>query len=835
METLFTDLRYGIRTLLKNKGVTFVAVISLAAGIGANSAIFSLVNSILLRPRPVASPEQLVELWAGDRDTPYETLSYPSYLEFRARSEVFTGLAAYGIGHQFKLRGVDDVDQVWGEIVSGNYFDVLGVPALVGRTFAAEEDSVPSRNPVVVIAHGLWQRRFNADPGIIGKTITVNNQPLTVVGVAPPQFTGMLRGLACEIWVPAMVMPLLDPAHGRYLLTRDSKWATLVGRLKPGVSLERARSRFEVLSKEMQRNYPDEWLKDRGTEKREVRVSVLPESEVRVHPSMRPVAYALAALLFAIVDLVLLIACMNLASMLFARAVVRRGEIAVRLALGAGRFRILRQLLTESVLLALIAGAIGIVAAIWGLHLLVALMPPLPEGMRLALDVQLDWRVVAYTVVFATITGLLFGLAPALNATRSALSSVLKDDSTALTARHRKSGVRLWLVVGQVAFSLLLLIGAGLVLRSLEKVRPTRLGFASGNVVVAPISLDEISYDRHAGQQFYERLSERIAVLPGVRAVSLVEGMPGGFMSRQRRSTEIEGYKPSAHEDMEIDASYTGPGHFTAVQMPFVQGRDFDSRDRDGAPCVAIVNEVFAQRYLGGSALGKHLAKYDGSREQRQNCAIVGVIRDKGWQALEKEVRPFFAMPVLQSNYRRMTLMVHTDAAPSSLTPAVRRTIRELDARMPANDVQTLDQYFSVGLFPFRLLGIVIGGCGLLALFLATVGLYGVLSYSVAQRRREVGVRLALGALHADILKLVVGQGMGLVGYGLAAGALLSFALTRVLTSLPLNTELLFGVSATDSLTFVGVTMLLALVALVACFLPARKAANVDPMIALRS
>jgi putative ABC transport system permease protein len=818
METLLTDLRYSVRTLLKSKGVTLVAVISLAAGIGANSAIFSLVNSILLRPRPVASPEQLVELYAGDRDTPYETLSYPSYLEFRERNQVFTGLAAYGLAFQFKIRGADDVEQVWGEVVSGNYFDVLGVPAFAGRTFAAEEDSVPGRNPVVVIAHGLWVRRFNADPGIIGKTINVNNQPLTVVGVAPPQYTGMLRGLACEIWVPAMVMPLLDPARGRYLLTRDSKWATLVGRLKPDVTLERARSRFDVLSKEMQRNYPDEWLKERGSEKREMRVSVLPESEVRVHPSMRPVAYALAVLLFAIVDLVLLIACMNLASMLFARAVVRRGEIAVRLALGAGRFRILRQLLTESVLLALVSGAVGIVAAIWGLHMLVAFMPPLPEGMRIALDVQLDWRVVAYTLVFATITGLLFGLAPALHATRSALSSVLKDDSTALTTRHRKSGVRLWLVVGQVAFSLLLLIGAGLVLRSLEKVRPTRLGFTSSNIVVAPISLDEVNTDRRAAHQFYERLSERIAAIPGVRAVSLVEGMPGGFMSRTRRSTEIEGYVPSAREDMEIDASYVGPGHFTSVKMPFVQGRDFDSRDRDGAPCVAIVNEVFARRYLAGSALGKHLAKYEGARDQRQNCAIVGVISDNGW-----------------SRNLRMTLMVHAEAAPASLTPAVRRTIRELDPRMPVNDVQTLDQYFSVGLFPFRLLGVVIGGCGLLALFLATVGLYGVLSYSVAQRRREVGVRLALGALHGDILKLVVGQGMGLVGYGLAAGALLSFALTRVLTSLPLNTELLFGVSATDSLTFAGVTMLLALVALVACYLPARRAAKVDPMVALRN
>ncbi len=835
MDTLLNDLCYGGKMLWKSKGVTFVAMVSLAIGIGANSAIFSIVNSLLLRPRPVAMPEQLVELYSGDQENPYQTSSYPSYLDFRERNEVFTGLAAYSI-RQFKLGGgTNQVEQIWGETVSGNYFEVIGVPAYRGRTFIAEEDVVPNRNPVVVIGHSLWERRFNSDPSLIGKTINIDNQQLTVIGIMPSQYTGMMRGLAAEIWLPAMMLPALERSLGEARLNnRGAKWVTMVGRLKPDVTIEQARARFDLLSKEMQAAYPDEWTDKEDNSVSEYFVSVLSESQTRVHPQMREAAYAVAALLFVIVNLVMLIACMNLASMLLARAVARRNEIAVRLALGASRRRIIRQLLTESVLLSTIAGIAGILLAMWLLDLLMAFMPALPEGIRIALDLQLDWRVVVYTIAISTITGVFFGLAPALQSSKADVSTVLKDDSTVATRRYRKSRLRMSLVVAQVAFSLLLLIGAGLVLRSLEKIRPTRLGFSSENVVVAPLVLDEREYDRRKGHEFYRNVSERVGALPGVQAVSLFEGMPGGFMSQSRRSVEIENYKPGPGESLHLESVLVGPRYFTNMKVPIVQGRDIDERDQDGAPCVAIVNEVFAQRYFRGAgpSLGKHLSR--GRDAQRQVCEIVGVIRDNNWQALQKELQPLFALAVMQTNYGRMTLLANTTADPASVVASVRHAIRELDPNMPVTDVQTIGENFSVVLYPFRLLAVVVGACGLMALLLATIGIYGVVSYSVAQRTRELGIRMALGAVRGDILRLVVGQGMILVAWGLGLGLVLGFALTRVLTSSIFETELLFGVSATDSLTFAGVTILLALVALAACYIPALRATKVDPVVALR-
>jgi predicted permease len=838
MDTLINDLRYAVKMLWKSKGVTVVAMISLAVGIGANSAIFSIVNSLLLRPRPVAAPEQLVELYSGDEEQPYHTTSYPSYLDFRERNEVFTGLAAYGI-RQYKLGGANEVEQIWGEAVSGNYFDVLGVPPALGRTFLAEENEVPNRNPVVVISHDLWQRRFHSDPSLVGRTITLNDQQLTVIGVAAAQYTGMFRGMSCQLWVPAMITPALEPSRGDGLVTsRGSKWLILVGRLKPGVTIDQARARFDLLSKDMQAAHANEWIRRKGNSVREQFVSVLAESETRVHPQMREAAYAVAALLFVIVNLVLLIACMNLASMLLVRAVARRAEIAVRLALGAARKRIIRQLLTESVLLSSIAGAAGILLAVWLLDLLLAFMPALPEGFRLALDLHLDWRVVVYTIAISTVTGLLFGLAPALQSSKADLSTILKDDSAMSTGRCRKSRLRMSLVVAQVAFSLLLLIGAGLVLRSLEKIRPTRLGFSSDNVVIAPLIMEEKEYDRRKTQEFYRSITERVAALPGVQNASLVENIPGNFMSGSRRGVEIEGYKPNPGESLHLDAVFAGPHYFTNMKVPFVQGRDFDERDQDGAPCVSIVNEVFAQRYFGGTgqSLGRHLIRDVGQKNEKQVCEVVGVIRDNYLHALQKDIPPFFALAVMQSDFRRMYLMVNTSNDPQGLVPSVRRTILDLDPKMPVTDVQTIGESFSFMLYPFRMLAAVMAACGLMALLLATIGIYGVVSYSVAQRTREVGIRMALGAMRGDILRLVVAQGMILVGYGLGLGLLLGFALTRVLTSsIFFETELLFGVSATDSLTFVGVTLLLALVALAACYVPALRATKVDPVEALRN
>ena len=823
--------------LWKSKGVTIVAVISLAVGIGANSAIFSLVNSLLLRPQPVSHPEQIVQLFVGEGEHPYHATSYPSYLELRDHNDVLSGLAAYSI-QQFKFGDVNEVEQIWGEAVSGNYFDVLGVPAQKGRTFLEEEDLVPRRNPVAVISQSLWQRHFNSNPDLVGTTITLNDQTLTVIGIAPPHYTGMFRGLASEIWIPMAMMPAVGPLGDRALTSRGNRWMILVGRLKPETTLAQARARFDLLTRDMQAAHPEEWLSKHQSTGR-VRVSaitVLPESETRIHPGMRSAAYAVAGLLFVIVNLVLLIACINLASMLLARAVTRRREMAVRLAIGASRFRIVRQLLTESLLLSFIAGAAGILLALWLLNLIIAFMPALPEGIRVALDLRLDWRVVIYTIGFSTITGILFGLAPALNSSKADVSTVLKDDSSLFTGLYRKSRARMALVVVQVAFSLLLLVGAGLVLRSLEKLRPTRLGFSTENMVIGTVRLDEAKYDRAKTQEFYRHLSERLTALPGVQWASLVDHVPVSFMGGTRSSIEIEGYQPVANEDMQINAVLAGPRYFTNMRIPFVQGRDFEERDREGAPCVAVVNEAFGERYFRGSnSLGKHLMKYGGAPNvPKIPCEIVGVIRDNAWQALDKEVHPFYALALQQTGRKQFTLVANTAGDPTSLIGSVRNTIRELDPKIPVADVQTLGDYFSVGLYPFRMLAAVMGGCGVMALLLATLGIYGIISYSVAQRTRELGIRVALGALQKDILRLVIRQGMTLVFIGLALGLLLSFALTRVLTSSLFEIDLPLPVSATDPLTFAGVTILLAFVALLACYIPARRATKVDPIEALR-
>ncbi len=835
METFLNDLRYGAKVLWKSRGVTIVAVVSLAIGIGANSAIFSLVNSMLLRPRPVSQPEQLVEVFVGEGENPYHATSYPSYLELRDNNEVFTGLAAYGV-EQLKLGG-DNVEQIWGEVVSGNYFDVLGVAAQKGRTFSAEEDLVPGRNPVTVISHGLWQRRFNSDPEIVGKTVTINAQQLTVIGVAPPLYTGMIRGFAMEVWIPAMTMPLLSRS-GEGTLGRGNRGLRMIGRLKPDTTIEQARARFDLLAQEMRAAHPEEWMSKRSGKVRESFITVLSESETRVPPDMQSVVWGIVALLFVIVNLVLLIACMNLAGMLLARAVTRRKEIAVRLALGASRARIVRQLLTESVLLSMIAGAAGILLAVWLLNLIVASLPALPEGFRVAVDLRLDWRVVLYTITFSTATGILFGLAPALNSSKADVSTVLKNDSSLFTGFYRKSRARMVLVMVQVAFSLLLLITAGLVLRSLEKVRPTRLGFSSDNMLVAPVTLDDTKYDRLKRQEFFRQLSERVASLPGVQSASLVSYVPGELTGFARRTTAVEGYQPSPGEKMDVNNFFAGPHYFTNMKVPFTQGRDFDERDREGAQCVAIINEAFVNRYLAGTAapLGKQLTKYESGRgaTQKISCQVAGVIRDNEWYTLSKDIPPFYALALQQSNVERATLMAATAGDPKTLVPAVRNIVRELDRNVSITDVQSLDDYFSLFLYPFRISAVVMGVCGFMAMLLAVLGIYGIVSYSVAQRTREVGIRMALGALEKDILRLVIGQGMVVVTIGLAFGFVLSLVLLRLLSSSLVELELPLPISATDPLTFASVTILLALVALLACYVPARRATKVDPIEALR-
>jgi putative ABC transport system permease protein len=831
MDKLIKDIRYGARNLLSRPGFTLIAVVTLAIGIGANTAVFSIVNALLFRARPVAQPERLVELYSGNSSNPYHASTYPDFLIFREQTEIFSGLAAYHID-QFKLGGADEVEQVFGEAVSGNYFELLGVTAIKGRTFLPEEDQTPGTHPVAVISHGLWQRRFNSNPAVIGQTITLNHQSLTVIGIAPPQYTGMIRGLAIEVWVPIMMVPQLVPQIGLAQLNgRGSSWLFIVGRLRPEVTLAQTRARFDLITRQLRDAYPEHWREKRQetNEVREKFVTVLSESETRIHPQMQSSVYAGIALILVMINLVLLIACMNLAGLLLARALERRREIAVRLALGAGRGRIVQQLLTESVLLALVAGIAGTLVAMWLMNLLVAFIPALPEGIRVSIDLQMDWKVLVYTFGFSLLVGVFFGLVPALQISRPDVIAALKEGSQVFAGGYAQSRLRNGLIVAQVALALLLLTGAGLAMRSLRNINPTRLGFDSGNLVVAPLKLED-QYDRPRSQEFYRQLEERTRALPGVQTVSYVDNVPGGLLGGSRRSVGIEGYK----QRTEIDTNTIGPGYLTAMNIPIVEGRDFNERDRDGAACVAAVNESFVRRYFAdGRGLGKHLTKLE-YKQADQSCEIVGVVRDDKFQSLQKQPVPWFAFTLQQTHARRMVMMVHTDGSPESMVPAVRRAIKSLDQDIPVADVVPLTDTFKPVLFLYQLFGAVIGACGSLAVLLAALGIYGTIAYGVAQRTREIGIRLALGANRQDILGLVIRQGMKRVIFGLGFGLLLALALTRVLTSSVFEVDLLYGVSASDPLTYVLVGALLMLVTLLACYLPARRATKVDPLVALR-
>jgi macrolide transport system ATP-binding/permease protein len=832
---IWQDLRYAARMLLKAPGFTSIALITLAFGIGANTVVFSIVNGVVFRPRPVSQPERLVELYTSRPQQPYHNSSYPDFLLYREQSEVFTGLAAYGI-RQFKLGGIDETEAIWGEAVSGNYFDVLGVKAAIGRTFFPEEDQTPGTHPVAVISHGLWQRRFGAEPAVLGATIKLNNQALTVIGIAPPQYTGMIRGLACEVWVPVMMIPQVDQQDSLGLLnSRGNSWLFLVGRLQPEMMLPQARARLDVLAGQLREAFPDHWRKKRSdsAETLDRSITILPESETRIHPDAHVAAYAFIGLVLTIINLVLLVACMNLANLLMARATVRRKEIAVRLALGAGRWRIVRQLLTESLLLAVLAGAAGTLLALWSLGVLVSSIPPLPEGFRVAVDVGMDWRVLLYTLSFSLLVGVLFGLAPALQAAKPDVVAALKDGAENFAGGRRQARLRSALIVAQVALSVLLLAGAGLVFRSVRNLQPVNLGFDSLNMVVAPITLEDRKYDRARSQGFYRELADRTRGLPGVLAVSFVDELPGG-LGRTRSTVGIEGYQPAPGEDMHLDRSVIGPGYLTTMNLPIVEGRDFDDRDRDGAPCVAVVNEAFARRYFAdGRVLGRHLIKSTWQQPD-QLCEIVGVVRDNKFQSLQNEPRPWFAFSLMQSNSRRTTMLVHTTGQPEITVPAVRRLVQSLDQTIPMTDVLTLSDTFAPFLYFYRLFGLLVGACGLLAILIAVIGIYGVVAFAVSQRTREIGIRMALGADRQQILTLIMRQGMLLVAYGLSTGLLLAFVLTRVLTSSIFDIELLNGVSATDPLTFGSIASLLMVVALLACWLPARRATRVDPLVALR-
>lgn len=802
-----TDLRHAVRLLARSPGFTAVAVLTLAVGLGANATVLSWVRGLLIEPLPgVPRQEELLVVSGTSRNGDHRSLSIPDARSLdqdqdRARVVAFEVVP-------MSLAAGETPERVWGSIVTGSFFDVLGVRAAHGRTFRPEEDSTPKTHPVAVLAHHFWQDRFEGDPAVVGRTVLLNRLPFTVVGVAPEGFHGAQVGFRPDLWVPLAMQELVVPG-GNWIDERGSRWLMGLARLRPGVSPEQADAAIQAVSARLGQDWPDT---NNGVVFRLVPFWKAPEG-----PSgfLMPVL----AVLGAMAALVLLLACANVANLLLARALGRRREIAVRSSLGAGRGRLVRQLLAESLLLALPAGALGALLALAGVRLLAAFIPPL--DVPVAPVFRLDAQVLAFTAALTLTTGLLFGLAPAAQTSPSRIADVLRDES-ASTLGGRKGRARSVLVAAQVALSCLLLVAAGLFLRSLRRGGEIDTGFATRSALLASLDLFPAGYDDARGRIFYRRLLERLGRLPGVESATVAALLPLGLGSSST-NLRIDGYEPAPGEEVVIDYNNVGPGYFETLGIP-VAGRGFDLRDgEDGAPAM-VVNETMARRYWPGrSALGGRV------RCQGRDFTVVGIAGDGKYNRLGEPPKAFFYVPILQLYRSRAVIHLKTAGDPLELAPTLRAEVLRLDPNLPLSAVKSMRQHLRLSLFNQRLAASFLGAFGLLALVLATVGLYSVVRYTVSQRTRELGVRMALGAQPGDVARMVLREGMVLALAGLAAGLAGAFAVTRFLEGQ------LLGVSATDPLVFAGVALLLAGVCALASWLPARRAAAVDPMTALRS
>jgi predicted permease len=814
MKTLIQDLRYAVRMLWKTPGFTLVAITSLALGIGLNSAIFSLVNVILIRPVPIVrEQDRLVWLRAP--------ISYPDYVDYRAHTRSFDGMAAITGTAEFSLTRAGEPELIKGEYVTENYFDVLGVTAFRGRTFDKEEGRTPTA--VVVLSEHLWRTRFDSDSNIIGKQISLNGLGFNVVGVTPPDFIGTEVGLNRELWVPLAMQPTLnppdttreaDPVSNRFQ-NRDSHWLAVFGRLKPGVSREQADADLTTVARHVAETY-------RGEVNAETLRSVqLLRMSGGMDPRDRQEALPLAGIAMAVVALVLLIACVNIASLLVARAAVRRRETAIRQALGASRTRLVRQWLTESVVLGIAGGAVGLLLALWSNHALISYLQATPLA---SLDLRLDWRVVSFTFGISIITGIVFGLAPALQASRVNLVMALKSEDARGGAR--RSRLRTVFVTAQVTLSVVLLIGAGLFIRSLQRATTIDPGFRVDRALTVPINLGLLRYKESDGEKFYGDLLTRVAAQPGVERVSMVRFLQLGFSFAQFQVYAEGSSRGPADEGFSTGFNVVGPNYFTTMETPLLRGRDFTEADRKGAPKVVVINATLGEMlWPGEEALGKRVSV---TGPDGPFLEVVGVTLGGKYRTLGESPQPYIYQPVLQLYDPRMTLVVRTTGEPQSVAGIVREQIRALDPNLAISDVKTLRDHVNLSLFPSRVAALTLGGFGILALLLVALGIYGVVAYSVAQRTREIGIRMALGAKETNVLRIVIGEGLFVVTVGLAVGLLLAFAATRLIAGF------LYGVAATDPITFLAVPLVLSLVALVASYLPARRATKVDPLVALR-
>ena len=818
MRMFVADLRHALRTLAHSPGYATAAILSLALGVAGTATVFSVVNALLLKPLPVGEPARTVSLYTSDfSGPPFGASSYPDVLAFRQGIPALDHIVGMGF-QQTSLTVASEPVRVTLAMVSDDHFTGLGIPLALGRGFAAEENRAGGNNAVVVLSHALWTSRFGQRPEVVGQTVQLGGRPFTVIGVAPVGFTGLIRGLGFDGWVPLAAAPLLraDPS---LLTNRGDRGLMVVGHLASGATLVQARAQAEALSRQLHAEYAGAWT-DRQEQAR--KITVLPEGESRLFPDVRGPVLGVSALLFLVVLAVLLIACANVASLFLARAMGRQREVAVRLALGATRGRVVRQLVTESVLLATLGGVLGVVISFWLSGLLLSARLPIP--VPLALDLSPDLRVLAFALLLAVATGLLVGLAPALQASRPELLSALKDNSGASLAP--RSRLRGGFVVGQAALSILLLVMAGLFLRSLQRASSIDLGFAARDGLVLATDLGLTAYDNARVHTFQQELLRRARELPGVRAAGLTGALPLSLFGN-RSGLTIEGYAPQPGENLEVGRGAVSPGYLEALELPLLQGRAFTDQDRSEAPLVALVSESFARRYWPErEAIGRRVSVQGAEGPWRE---VVGVVHDAKYTTLGEAPTPFFYLPVAQVDAERTSLLLRTHGDPTALAGSVRALVHQLDPALPVEAIGTFQEHLSFALLPARAGGLALGAFGLLGLLLASLGVYGVVAYGVAQRRREIGIRIALGAKGAVVVGLVVRDALRLVTIGLGIGLLLA-AVAGFLAR-----GMLYGLAPLDPVAFVTGPLVFGLVALGASYLPARSATRVDPMTALRT
>ncbi|MBD0372279.1 MAG: ABC transporter permease [Pyrinomonadaceae bacterium] len=810
MGNLIQDLRYGARMLVKSPGFTIVVVLALALGIGANSAIFSVVNSVLLRPLPFNEPQQLMMVWGASKNgegADHIVLSVPDMQDLRSQSQTLEYVVPFYSSGTTLSSGGDDSERVFGAVSSADLFPALDIKPLMGRVFTREED-VPGGPPVVIISQNLWQRAFGSDPSIVGKEIKLGSKLVTVVGVMPASFRFPLQRERPDYWQPISTSPSYIATKDK----RDTRSLRVLARLKPGVTMQQANEELATISRRLEEQYPDS---NTG-----FALSVTPLHEDLVG-QVRP---ALLVILGA-VGFVLLIACANVANLLLARAASRQKEIAIRTALGAGRLRIVRQLLTESLLLAVMGGGLGLLLATWGLDLLVAASP---SDLPRVKEIGLDTKVLAFTAAVSILTGLLFGLAPALSASRLDLNESLKEGSRGSTEGSRRNRLRSLLVVSEVALSLVLLVGAGLLIRSFISLLNTSPGFDAEAILTVDVPLSRAKYPE-AGQQvtFVQQLLQRTKEVPGVASVAAVNILPLSGNGRESSFTIAGRPAPPQGQEPDAEASTVTPGYFRTMGIPLMRGRAFNEGDKKDAPPVVIISEALARmNFPGEDPLGKRLV----IRDDMPPFEIVGVVGDIRHEKLETETHPEYYLSFYQIPERQVNLVVRaaSPAEPASLQMAVRNAIKQVDKDQLIWEMKTMEQWRAESVARRRFNMMLLGIFAALALLLAAVGIYGVMSYTVTQRTHEIGIRIALGAQTRDVIFMVVRQGMSLALLGIGAGLLAAFGVTRVMSSL------LYGVTATDATTFAAVTLGLAGLALLACLIPALRATRVDPMTALR-